>query len=164
MKDIPGFGRKYVASEEGKLFKRVKNDSFIPIREYNNKGYLVSTLWFEGTIKNVSIHRMIATTFISNPLNLPQVNHINGKKTDNRVPNLEWCTAKENVIHAHKIGIAFVPQGEKHGMSKLSKDKILLARNLRKEGLKLKEIGNIIGTSFRNVSLIVNHKAWKHIV
>ena len=47
--------------------------------------------------KSVLIHRIIAECFLPNPNNLPQINHINEIKDDNRVDNLEWCNHKYNI-------------------------------------------------------------------
>lgn len=72
----------------------------------NSHGYLCVAITFAGeSQKVVPVHRIIATTFIPNPEHKPQVNHIDGVKTNNMVSNLEWCTASENLKHAFKMGL-----------------------------------------------------------
>ena len=51
------------------------------------------------------VHRLIATAFIPNPNNLPEVNHKDGNKSNNSINNLEWCSRGDNVRHAYKTGL-----------------------------------------------------------
>lgn len=70
----------------------------------DNKGYLHIGVYHKGNgCKLMQSHRLIARTFIPNPDNKPQVNHINGNKSDNRVENLEWVTCKENMHHRYRV-------------------------------------------------------------
>lgn len=72
----------------------------------NGKGYLqVSIYNNEGQLKTLKVHRLVAEAFIDNSNNLPQVNHIDGDKSNNKVTNLEWCTANENMEHSYRIGL-----------------------------------------------------------
>lgn len=71
----------------------------------NHKGYPCVYLSKNGKDHYCSVHRLVAMAFIPNPNNYPQVNHINGIKTDNRVENPEWCTNQQNQIHAWKMGL-----------------------------------------------------------
>lgn len=58
----------------------------------------------DGTWTSQPVHRLVAKAFIDNPDNKESVNHIDGNRTNNKVENLEWVTAKENVIHSFKFG------------------------------------------------------------
>ena len=58
-----------------------------------------------------SLHRLVAQTFLPNPNNFAQVNHISGVKLDNSVINLEWCTQEQNIRHAIATGLLELPSG-----------------------------------------------------
>ena len=62
-------------------------------------GYLQVNLWKNGEYKTCLVHRLVAQTFLPNPENLPQVNHIDENKENNRVDNLEWKSPKGNCNH-----------------------------------------------------------------
>lgn len=63
-------------------------------------GYMRVKLCKNGQPKRFSVHRLVAQAFLDNPLNLPQVNHKNHIRTDNRVDNLEWCDNKYNTRYS----------------------------------------------------------------
>ena len=70
-----------------------------------NGGYEQIKLFKSGKAKMFLVHRLVAETFLPNPKKLPQVNHIDGNKLNNKLENIEWCTAKENMVHSvtHRI-------------------------------------------------------------
>lgn len=124
-KDVPNYEENYQASTMGRIKskdryiynKYNKSNTFYPgkILKLNQKrhGYLSVDLAKNGKTKTMQVHRIIANTFIPNPENKPQINHINAIKTDNRVQNLEWVTAEENREHAKENNLYVGPNRKK---------------------------------------------------
>lgn len=72
----------------------------------NGSGYLyVTKVFSDKKKKHYYVHRLVAMTFLDNPDNLPEVNHKDGNKRNNTVRNLEWCTRRDNHLHAVRIGL-----------------------------------------------------------
>lgn len=69
----------------------------------NQNGYLFFNFWYKGKRKVVMAHRAILKSFVPEPDDRHQINHKDGNKTNNSLDNLEWCTGKENTIHARDI-------------------------------------------------------------
>lgn len=104
MKDILGLEGKYAVTEDGKVYSYYKK-GFMKTRTQRD-GYLLVNLCIQGKQKTFQLHRLIALAFLDNPDDLPQVNHKNGDKTDNRVENLEWCSCAYNAQHRYSPEIA----------------------------------------------------------
>ena len=161
MKHIKDFEGLYHANEDGTIRGLKLNRLLKP--QFSENGYLHVTLSKNGKRVTRNVHRLIAETFIPNPLNLPQVNHINGDKTDCAVSNLEWSSAKDNTNHADNTGLRNI-KGESHGMAKLSEAQVLEIRALQDKMLGT-EIAKLYGVGkdciyhiFRNTSWIFGLK------
>lgn len=112
-KDIPGYEGFYQASTLGRIRsvdRRVYSKSgsrlapgTIRSPRIGSRGYMNIYLSRDGKKRIFTIHRIIATTFIENPNNLPIINHKNGNPSDNRVSNLEWCDLFYNYVHASEV-------------------------------------------------------------
>ena len=96
-RDIDGYDGMYQVSDLGRVRSRYSGEWKVMKQRKNRKGYLRLDLSRDGNRKNASVHRLVAQAFIpNNDDNKTQINHINEVKTDNRVYNLEWCTAQYN--------------------------------------------------------------------
>ena len=130
----------YVITSYGNVIngRRGKN-----IKVHNHKsGYSMVYLSKNGKHYGRLVHRLVAQTFILNPYNKPQVNHIDGNKNNNRVNNLEWVTPRENMKHAIDNNL-FYQNTEKccnNHKSKHTVQQHLYILDLIKTNLTLKEI------------------------
>jgi hypothetical protein len=96
-KDVQGYEDYYQISN----FGRIKSKYYNRIRSYilNQGGYCTVQLCVKQKRKAFALHRLVAIHFIPNPLNLPEINHLDFNKENNKINNLEWCTPKQNSIH-----------------------------------------------------------------
>lgn len=108
-KPVIGFEGLYEVSNFGNVRSLERNGTIkggrMMAKVLDNYGYYMCKLRNKNIIKMPKIHRLVAQSFIPNPDNKPQVNHINGDKLDNRVENLEWVTSRENIMHAVDNGL-----------------------------------------------------------
>ena len=83
----------------------------------HNKGYRQVELANDDGKKMFLVHRLVATAFIPNPNNYPQVNHIDADRTNNTAKNLEWCTQSQNMRYAYSLpqNKGLVRRGKRRG-------------------------------------------------
>lgn len=112
-----------------------------------------------GKGKYYSVHRLVAITYIENPENKPEVNHINGNKSDNRIENLEWVTKKENAQHAIKTGL-IKQRGQDNKRAKLSNEDVIKIRLDTRSQRKIAIDYNINHTIIQGIKAGTR---WQHV-
>jgi hypothetical protein len=159
-RDISGYEGIYKISNLG----RRKNKSGKIQKSRIKRKYNTARLCNKRIYKEMSVHRLVAITFIPNPLSLPEVNHKNGIKSDNTVENLEWSTRSDNVKHAIKTGLMTVKKGDDCTWSKLKEDYILEIKRLNsEEKLSHSEIAKLYNVSRVCITKVINGDNWKYL-
>lgn len=116
--------KKYIVYKNGTIKNKEKN--VMIAQRLDKYGYLVANIKMtSGLIKTKKIHRLVAEAFLKNPENKPQVNHIDGNKTNNNVENLEWCTAKENIKHSFEFKLRKNQIGENHFLNVIKEKEVI---------------------------------------
>lgn len=111
-KDVKGYEGLYQISNYGRV-KNKKTD-YILKPALGSWGYEFVQLCDKGRETSKCIHRMVAESFLDNPDNLPQVNHIDGNKRNNHIDNLEWVSCSQNIKHAFNTGLKKKKMGKEN--------------------------------------------------
>lgn len=178
---IEGYKDWYLVSNLGRLktlnWKNSKKERVMK-PALDGSGYLRTMLKSDdGKFHTIKVHRIVAKTFIDNPINKETVNHINLIKSDNRVSNLEWMTRSENFQHAidnGAVGFRFedgVPQhsncvriGELCGTSKLKEYQVLEIRAKFKPRIYTRQmLAEEYKVKSCTIKDIVLRRSWRHI-
>jgi hypothetical protein len=172
-KPIKGYEEKYSVSYCGgvRSLNRIVNGRMNGKRFVSGKilrpcldirGYLYVNLYNKNGKMAKKIHRLVAETFVSNPNNYPQVNHMVGVKPINFVPNLEWCTSSYNLKHAFANGLKNL-QGENHPNSKLTNKQVIEIKTKLLLGQRNVDLAKEYGVNADNIHRIKKGKRWGHI-
>ena len=143
---------RYVnGSKSDKVFKKGVELS----HAVNRKGYAFLKLSKNGIGKCVTVHKLVASTFLKRPDNATQVNHLDGDKLNNHYKNLKWCTQSENIRHAFDNGLNKGSMigvfGENHPRSALTDAERDNLREDRLSGMLVKDCVKKYGVSARTV-------------
>ena len=134
---IDGEATRYFINKQGK----VKNEKGkVMGYDLSNSGYYRVTLTINKKKRKFSVHRLVAMIFIRPILDGEVVNHINGKKLDNHVSNLEIVTVKQNSEHASENDL--IVFGEDHYRSKYSTETVKKIAKMLEDGFTAKEISS----------------------
>lgn len=175
MKPIPGYEGLYSASEDGRIYAHPrswraggshKSHNGFWLAEDASTPYLRVTLTRNGLRARHLVHRLVALAWHGNADNLPEVNHKNGNKRDNRPENLEWCTKGDNERHAWATGLKKdTPERREQRRAvakavcstrrKLTFEQATRIRELRRSGHTISEIARHFGVQRNTIYKII---------
>ena len=147
----------YFVSESGGIFLDGKEKN----TTMSNKGYKMASMYFNSKSNKLSIHRLVAILYVSNPNNLPQVNHMDGNKKNNSVTNLEWMTNSQNQKHAYKLGLQHSKAGENNNKAKITDKDVTLLKQMYNSGMSIVKVSQSMNISISIIRNIIYGISWK---
>jgi len=155
---------KYMVTIYGEIISIKKETKKILRTEIDRDGYHHVIIYINGKPHRKSVHRLVAEAFIPNVYDKPEVNHIDGDKSNNSADNLEWVTTKENIKHAWDNNLSTAKKGGEHPEAVYSEKQIRqVCKMLEKNKKTMFEISDKTGVSYTVVKQIRNHIIWKSI-
>lgn len=153
---LKGYEESYLINKSGQVYsikyKKIMKQSI------NKWGYATMGIYKNKKRFNVRVNRLVASTFIPNPENLEQVNHIDGNKLNDHVSNLEWCSRLDNMRHASKNGI--MASADRNGKSKLTTENVLDIVKMFSMDISCQEIADYYKVDRSTISCIKRGKSW----
>jgi hypothetical protein len=158
-KNIPNTNDHYSISNQG-LIKR--NDSGVILKQgLNHKGYKTIQLSVYNKRKYLLVSRCVAMAFIPNPEGKAMVNHKDGNRINNCVSNLEWCTAKENQIHAFRVLGHW--KGESAPGCKLKEMDVIKCRTEYFITYSYREMAEMLCVTYQTIWHLMKGITWTHL-
>ncbi len=158
--EVSNFGRvKKIKSSS--IFERKNKIYPYFLKPVLSNEYPAVGLSKDGKSKTKRIHRLVAEAFIINENNYKEVAHKDGDRENNKINNLYWCTAKENADDKKKHGTYI--HGEKAYNAKLTKDKILSAKESLKNGVSISTISKKLNVHYSTLYRAIKGKTYKFI-
>ena len=177
-KPIKGFEERYEVSDHGRVRSkdmRIPNGrgSYVRrgkvLKQGTREGYKIIEM-SDGTRRHEggkrhhrSVHVLVAHAFVDGHFEGATVDHLDFDPTNNHFSNLEWVTQKVNNERKTAAGRHNPVKGSRQADAKLTESDIPVIRQMRKDGMILREIAEKYSISIAKISEIVNHKAWKHV-
>lgn len=167
LRALPGFEGRYGVTRDGRVWSYAhawingkgapqSHDGMWLNPVLDKTGYLRVRLSLGKRRQFPSVHRVVALAWLPNPGGLPQVNHIDGDKLNNRDTNLEWCTPGDNNRHAYAIGL----HGP-HPRRKLSDEGARSVRSRHAAGDSVAELAREFGLDRKTVYGVLKGRTYR---